>query len=245
MENKTVKELKQIAKERKILYYYKLKKEDLVRALQSVSSRESKVRVVPNTKVRVVPNTKVKITQRSVAQSPIPAIRLVSNAPRLVTNDLISLGSASLVNRKTATQPSIIDEPFQDTTEIITPQPVPKPSLFSRFKATAINAVYRGFNRVLEVIDPYVPSPVKNTVRNIRKGVGRTINSIKDIVFTPVAPTIPAPIPLKIKFKMTEHSAERSVRQFSYEPSSPYQDITAFLNLVRVCYSNHRGRKKH
>ena len=60
MENKTVKELKQIAKERRIKYYYKFKKEDLVRALQSVSSREY------NTKVRVVPSTKVKITQRSV-----------------------------------------------------------------------------------------------------------------------------------------------------------------------------------
>ena len=34
MENKTVKELKEIAKERKIKYYYKLKREDLVRALQ-------------------------------------------------------------------------------------------------------------------------------------------------------------------------------------------------------------------
>ena len=85
---------------------------------------------------------------------------------------------------------------------------------------------------------------MKNTVINVKNGVGRTIKSIKDIVITPAAPVAPtrpipapqpvvAPIPLKIKFKMTEHSAERSVRQFSYEPSSPYQDITAFLNLVR------------
>ena len=131
---------------------------------------------------------------------------------------------------------AIIDEPFQDTTEIITPRPVPapRPGLFSRFKTTAINAVYRGFNRVLEVIDPYVPTPVKNTVINVKKGVGRTIKSIKDIAFTPApAHPVPAPQPFKIKFKMTEHSAEHSVRQFSYESSSQYQDIAAFFNLVR------------
>ena len=39
MENKTVKELREIAKERKIKYYYKLRREDLMRALQPVVQR--------------------------------------------------------------------------------------------------------------------------------------------------------------------------------------------------------------
>ena len=39
MENKTVKELREIAKERKIKYYYKLRSEDLMRALQPVVQR--------------------------------------------------------------------------------------------------------------------------------------------------------------------------------------------------------------
>ena len=90
MENKTVKELKEIAKERKIKYYYKLKKEDLVRALEPIIQR------------------------------PIPA-------PRPVSNDLISFGPARLQNRATRVESAIIDEPFQDTSEIITPRPVPAP----------------------------------------------------------------------------------------------------------------------
>ena len=39
MENKTVKELREIAKERKIKYYYKLRREDLMRTLQPVVQR--------------------------------------------------------------------------------------------------------------------------------------------------------------------------------------------------------------
>ena len=229
MENKTVKELKQIAKERRIKYH-NLKKEDLVRAInQSTSSQRSILSWLlrrPEVPPRPV------VSPRHIAQSPRRDRPVVTSRP--VSNDLISLGSARLVNREMPRDDrAIMDEPFQDTTEIITPRPVvaPKPSLFSKLKSTAINAVYRGFNRVLEVIDPYVPKPVKNTVIKIKKGVERTIKSIKDIAFTPTP--APAPQPIKIKFKMTEHSAERAVRQFSYEPSSPYQDITAFLNLMR------------
>ena len=237
MENKTVKELKQIAKERKIKGYYKFKKEDLVRTLNATPSRNTSQRSILSWLLRrPVLAPKPVVSPRHIAQSPRRDRPVVP--PRPVSNDLISLGSARLVNREMPRDDrAIIDEPFQDTTEIITPRPVvaPKPSLFSRFKKTAINAVYRGFNRVLEVIDPYVPTPVKNTVIKVKKGVGRTIKSLKDIVIAPIPTPQPvvAPIPLKIKFKMTEHSAERSVRQFSYEPSSPHQDITAFLNLVR------------
>ena len=44
MENKTVKELKEIAKERKIKYYYKLRKEDLVRALKPIVHQAESLR---------------------------------------------------------------------------------------------------------------------------------------------------------------------------------------------------------
>ena len=215
MENKTAKELKQIAKERNIKYYYKLKKEDLVRALQP-------------------------IIQRPVsAPRPIPA-------PRPVSNNLISFGPVRLQNRATRVESSIIDEPFQDTTNIITPRPVPapRPGLFSRFKTTAINAVNHGFNRVLEVIDPYVPTPVKNVVRTVKKRGGQTIKSLKDIVFNTPAPTRPitaprpkrarpVPAPRPIVFKLTKHAVKNVAKQYSYEAAGGQQDVSAFLEKVR------------
>ena len=91
MENKTVKELKQIAKERNIKYYYKLKKEDLVRALQPQRSILSWVRSV--VAPRSIPSTCSKtcscsaVLLRGLWQRPIPA-------PRPVSNDLISFGPA-------------------------------------------------------------------------------------------------------------------------------------------------------
>ena len=246
MENKTVKELKEIAKERKIKYYYKLKKEDLVRALQPIvhqaeSLRSSRPvpapRPIPATRPIAqspIPDLRSVIATRSIAQSPIPA-------PRPVSNDLISFGPARLQNRATAPRPvarvesAIIDEPFQDTTNVITPRPVPapRPGLFSRFKTTAINAVNHGFNRVLEVIDPYVPTPVKNVVRNVKKGVGQTIKSLKDIVFNTPAPTRLIPAPRPIVFKLTNHAVKNVTRQYSYEAEGNQQDASVFLDTVR------------
>ena len=213
MENKTVKELKEIAKERKIKYYYKLTRQDLVRALQPP---------------RPIP------APRSIAQSPVPA-------PRLVSNDLISFGPARLQNRATRVETSIIDESFQDTTNVITPRPVPapRPGLFSRFKTTAINAVNHGFNRVLAVIDPYVPTPVKNVVRNVKKGVGKTIKSLKGLVFSTPIPAprsiaqSPIPAPRPIVFKLTDRSLKNITRQYSYEAEGEQQDASVFLERVR------------
>ena len=225
MENKTAKELKQIAKERKIKYYYKLTKQDLVRALQPIIQR-------PVPAPRPIP------APRSITQSPIPA-------PRPVSNDLISFRPVRLQNRATRVESSIIDEPFQDTTNIITPRPVPAPrsGLLSRFKTTAINAVNHGFNRVLEVIDPYVPIAVKNVVRNVKKGVGKTIKSLKGLVFsTPAAPVGPAPIhaparpvpaPSPSVFKLTKHAVKNVARQYSYKVEGEEQDVSSFLNRVR------------
>ena len=242
MENKTVKELKQIAKERRIKYYYKLKKEDLVRALQPQRSILSWVRSVVAPRSIPAPQP----VQRPVpAPRSIPAPRPVA-APRPVSNELISFGPARLENRETAPRlvpaprPSMMDEPFQDTTEIITPQPVPapRPSLFSRFKTSAINAVNHGFNRVLEAIDPYVPTPVKNTVRNVKRGIGQTIKSLKEIAFKPVpAPrpkrARPVPAPRPIVFKLTNHAVKNVAKQYSYEAAGGQQDVSAFLERVR------------
>ena len=239
MENKTVKELKQIAKERRIKYYYKLKKEDLVRALQPQRSILSWVRsvVAPQPVQRPVPAPRSIPAPRPVAQRPVPA-------PRPVSNELISFGPARLENREIAPRPSMMDEPFQDTTEIITPQPVPapRPSLFSRFKTSAINAVNHGFNQVLEAIDPYVPTPVKNTVINVRRGVGQTIKSLKEIAFTPVPAPRPAPQPRRarpvpaprpIVFKLTNHAVKNVAKQYSYEAAGGQQDVSAFLERAR------------
>ena len=243
MENKTVKELKQIAKERRIKYYYKLKKEDLVRALQPQRSILSWVRsvVAPQPVQRPVPAPRPIPAPRPVAQRPVPA-------PRPVSNELISFGPARLENRETAPRPSMMDEPFQDTTEIITPKPVPapRPSLFSRFKTSAINAVNHGFNRVLEAIDPYVPTPVKNTVRNVKRGVGQTIKALKEIAFTPIPAPRPAPRPVArprrarpvpaprpIVFKLTNHAVKNVAKQYSYEAAGGQQDVSAFLERVR------------
>ena len=240
MENKTVKELKEIAKERKIKYYYKLKKEDLVRALQPIIHQAESLRSsrpVPAPRPIPAPRPVVatrSIATRSIAQRPIPA-------PRPVSNDLISFGPARLQNHATRVESAIIDEPFQDTTNVITPRPVPaprsipapRPGLFSRFKTTAINAVNHGFNRVLEVIDPYVPTPVKNVVRTVKKGVGQTIKSLKDIVFNTPAPTRPIPAPRPIVFKLTKHAVKNVTRQYSYEAEGNQQDASVFLDTVR------------
>ena len=176
---------------------------------------------------------------QTVVQRPVPA-------PRPVSNDLISFGPARLQNRATRVETSIIDESFQDTTNVITPRPVPapRPGLFSRFKKTAINAVNHGFNRVLPVIDSYVPSPVKNIVRNVKKGVGKTIKSLKGLVFSTPAPRpIPSPLPTPaprpeparrpIVFELTKRAVKNVVRQFLYKVEDEEQDVSSFLNRAR------------
>ena len=65
MENKTIKKLREITKERKIKYYYKMRKADLMRALQPVVVRPVSAR-------------------RPVVQRPIPAPTLVAGFARPV-----------------------------------------------------------------------------------------------------------------------------------------------------------------
>ena len=72
-----MKELREIAKERNIKYYYKLRREDLMRALQSVVQRPvPALRPIPSTKVRIVsrPAPAARPTvQRSILDEPIPS----------------------------------------------------------------------------------------------------------------------------------------------------------------------------
>ena len=81
MENKTVNELREIAKERSIKYYYKMRREELLNALiqrqigrpapAPAPAPNTSVRIVPSTRVRIVPSTRVRIVSR-----PVPALRL-------------------------------------------------------------------------------------------------------------------------------------------------------------------------
>ena len=68
MENKTVKELREIAKERKIKYYYKLRREDLMRALQPVVQRP-----VPAPRPIVQRTIPAPRPIRSILDEPIPS----------------------------------------------------------------------------------------------------------------------------------------------------------------------------
>ena len=73
MENRNVKELRQIAKERKIKYYYKMRKDYLVRVINNTSSQRSILSwAVPRPVVqRPIP------APRPVVQRPVPAPRPV------------------------------------------------------------------------------------------------------------------------------------------------------------------------
>ena len=147
MENKTVKELKEIAKERKIKYYYKLRKEDLVRALQPIVQR-------PVPALRLIPATRPVAAPRSIAQSPI--VQRPVPAPRPVP----------ATRPVAAPRPirSILDEPIPSSAS----SPVLTPGIFSRFTTAAKSVasyVANTLNNLLERIDPYVPEPIKKKVR--------------------------------------------------------------------------------
>ena len=81
MENKTVKELKEIARERKIKYYYMLRKEDLVRALQPIVHQAELL-----LSSRPVPAPR-SIAQSPIVQRPVAAPRPIP-APRPVRSIL-------------------------------------------------------------------------------------------------------------------------------------------------------------
>ena len=92
---------------------------------------------------------------------------------------------------------------------------------------------------MLAVIDPYVPTPVKNVVRNVIKGVGNKIKSLKGLVFSTPIPAprsiaqSPVPAPSPIVFKLTDRSLKNITRQYSYEAEGEQQDASVFLERVR------------
>ena len=167
MENKTVKELREIAKERKIKYYYKLRREDLMRVLQPVVQR-------PVTAPRPV-------VQRPVP-APLPVVQRPGSAPRPVVQRPVPAP-------RPAVQRPILDEPIPSSASysVLTPDPRRPIGLFSTLAAAARSVtsyVSNTFNNLLEEIDPYIPEPIKKKLRNTRDGVEKRIKSLKDIVFS-------------------------------------------------------------
>ena len=213
MENKTVKELREIAKERKIKYYYKLRREDLVRTLQPIVQRPVPAprpvvqRPVPAP--RSIPATR-SIAQSPMVQRPVPAPRPVVQrpvpAPRPVR--------------------SILDEPIPSSTSspVLVSEPV---GFFSRLTTSARSVasfVSNTFNNLFEWVDPYIPEPIKKKVRNARDGVEKRIKSLSKINFHSKPP---------IEFKLTKKAVKNVARQFSYKVEGEEQDVSSFLNRVR------------
>ena len=212
MENKTVKELREIAKERKIKYYYKLRREDLMRALQPV------VTTLVAGSARPIP------APRPVVQRPIPA-------PRPVAGVEFAKPVAGFAR-------SILDEPIPSSASspVLAPEPkrpVPAPrpvagsarltSTLATAARSVASCVSNTFNKLLEWIDPYVPEPIKKKVSNARDEVEKRIKSLKSIVFGKPP----------IEFKLTDHAIKNVTQQFSHQAEGNYQDASSFLDLVR------------
>ena len=154
MENKTVKELREIAKERKIKYYYKLRREDLMRVLQPVVQR-------PASAPRPVPALRPIPAPHPVVQRPVPASRLVRS---ILDEPFPSSASSSVLT----------PDPRK---------PIGLFSTLAAAARSVTSYVSNTFNNLLEEIDPYIPEPIKKKVRNARDGVEKRIKSLKDIVF--------------------------------------------------------------
>ena len=154
MENKTVKELREIAKERKIKYYYKLRREDLMRALQPVAQRP-----IP--------------APRPVVQRPVPAPRPTVQRPTL--DEPIPSSASSPVLAPAPKRPVPAPRPVAGSARLT--------STLTTAARSVASYVSNTFNKLLEWIDPYVPEPIKKKVSNARDGVEKRIKSLKSIVF--------------------------------------------------------------
>ena len=248
MENKTVKELREIAKEREMKHYCKMRKADLMRALQPVVVRpvpaprpmvqkpvpaprpaprpvpahDTRVRIVPSTRVRLFPSTRVRIVSRPipVVQRPVPAPR---PAPRPV--------------------------PAQR------PVPAPRPitSLTSAARSVSSYVVDR-YNDIVHWIEPYIPEAVKKKVSDTGIEINKK-NRVSQIVRiqnsepatsvvkkTPTEPessvvkpatSVVKPIQLKIEFKLVNQAIKKSTRQFLYEVRNEERDVSSFLNRAK------------
>ena len=206
MENKTVKELKETAKERKIKYYYKLRKEDLVRPLQPIVHQAESLR-----SSRPVPAPRPIPAPRSIAQSPI--VQRPVPAPRPVR--------------------SILDEPIPSSASspVLTPgifsrfTAAAKSTASSVLKSTA-SYVANTFTDIKDWINPYVPEVVEKQVSEAGKQIDKKIKFIKSLVLK----TVYKPL---IEFKLTNHAVKNVTRQYSYEAEGNQQDASVFLDTVR------------
>ena len=144
MENKNVKELREIAKERKIKYYYKLRREDLLAAL---------VHKGPATVAN--PDTRVRIVQRPIP-APCPVVqRPVAGFARSILDEPIPSSASS---------PVLAPESKR-------PVPAPRPTGRDRLTSTLTTAarsvasyVANRYNDIIHWIEPYVPEVVKKKV---------------------------------------------------------------------------------
>ena len=221
MENLNCKELRQIAKERKIKYYYKMRKDDLVRALQPV------IVTLVTGFARPVP------ASRPVVQRPIPAPRPVAGfarpvvrpvpAPRPIPAARPVAGFARPVAGVEFTR-SILDEPIplSASSPVLAPEPRLTSTLTTAVRSVA-SYVSNKFNKLLEWIDPYVPDPIKKTVSNARDGVEKRIKSLKSIFFSKPP----------IEFQLTNHALRNIIKQFSHQAEGNQQDASVFLDLAR------------
>ena len=206
MENKNVKELQEIAKEQKIKYYYKLRREDLLAALTHIETATS----VPHIETATVanPDTRVGIVQR-----PIPTPRPV--VQRSILDEPIPSSASS---------PVLALEPKRP---VPAPRPVAGSARLTLTLTTAVRSVAsyvsNTFKKLLEWIDPYVPEPIKKKVSNARDGVEKRIWSLKSIVFGKPS----------IKFQLTDHALKYVTQQFSDQAEENQQDASVFLDVAR------------
>ena len=135
MENKNVKELRQIAKERKIKYYYKLRREDL---LAAIANPDTRVRIVQ----RPIP------ASRTVVQRPVPA-PLTAGFTRSILDEPIPSSASSPVLAPESKRP--VRAPRLAST------------LATTARSVASYVVNR-YNDIVHWIEPYVPEVVKKKV---------------------------------------------------------------------------------
>ena len=122
----TVRELRQIAKERKIKYYYKMRREELLSALRLGTNSSTSASVNPNTRVVPNPNVRVRIgtnlirivpnTSASVRTVQNPTVRIRIGAP--VVNESLN---QSILDKPIPGVPSTILTPT--TRKYVPPQP--------------------------------------------------------------------------------------------------------------------------
>ena len=211
MENKTVKELREIAKIQKVKYYYRMRREDLMRALQSVVQRP-----VP--------------APRPVVQRPVPAPRPVVQRPVPAPRPVVQRPVPSPRPVR-----SILDEPIPSSASspVLTPEPAGLFSTLTTAARSVASYVANRYNNIVHWIEPYVPEVVKKKVRDTGIKINKEIESLKSLVFKTVYKNPTAVKKPKIVFKLTNHAVRNVVRQFSYEVQGEERDATSFLNRAR------------